>query len=212
MSGLEISQWLNWADQDYLASRSLLLRGFVLQGTILANTAIEKYIKTVLTLRSSPFPRGWRGHDVISLYELFASSGGAPKLNKDFLLDLGKAYTLRYPDDLEDGFNISLASIKVLTELDFTVHEIRSGFRITKQSGEVVKTRLDSLIAENSQELMDQNVAFGAIARSQAFGKPTNCLELRVTGGNILAAEYVAGPIPDDRKFNRAGLVPGAPS
>jgi hypothetical protein len=151
-------------------------------------------------------------HDVISLYESFKSSGGAPELNKDFLADLGKAYKLRYPDDLEDGFNISLASIKALTELDFTVHKIRSGFKITKQSGEVVKTRLDLLVTENDPELMDQNIAFGAIARSQAFSKPTNCLDLRVAGGNILTAEYVAGPIPDDRKFNCPGLVPGAPS
>jgi HEPN domain-containing protein len=61
MSGIEVSQWLNWADQDYLASRSLLLRGYVLQGTIVANTAIEKYIKAVLMLRGIPFPKGWKG-------------------------------------------------------------------------------------------------------------------------------------------------------
>jgi hypothetical protein len=58
---------------------------------------------------------------------------------------------------------------------------------------------------------MDQNIAFGTITRAEASGEPTNCMELRVAGGNILAAGYVAGPIPDDRKFNRPGLVPGAP-
>ncbi|HEY1757857.1 MAG TPA: hypothetical protein VGG72_20980 [Bryobacteraceae bacterium] len=57
MSALEVVQWLNWADQDYLAARSLLARAFLLQGAILANTAIEKYIKAVLTHRAFHFLR-----------------------------------------------------------------------------------------------------------------------------------------------------------
>jgi hypothetical protein len=96
----------------------------------------------------------------------------------------------------------------MLTELDSTSHAIRSGFSLKKQSGEVVITRLDKLVSTQSPELMDQNVAFGATTRSQAFSKPTSCFELRVLqGGNIMSAEYIAGPIPDDRKFNSEGLV-----
>ena len=157
MSALEVLQWVNWADQDYLAARSLLIRGYILQGTILANTAIEKYIKAVLTLRNIPFPKGWRGHDVLSLYESFELSG-APVLNENFLRDLGKAYKLRYPDDLDEGFNISLASTKLLVELDCTAHAIRNGFNFNKQSGEAVVTRFDQLVAKHSTELMDRTL------------------------------------------------------
>jgi hypothetical protein len=128
-------------------------------------------------------------------------------------LDLGKAYKLRYPDDLDEGFSISLAGVKMLTELDTSSHAIRSGFSLRNQSGQAVITRLDQLASMQSPELLDQNVAFGPTTRSQIFSKPTPCFELRVLqGGNIMSVEYVAGPIPDDRKFNLEGMLPGPPS
>jgi hypothetical protein len=120
----------------------------------------------------------------------------------------GVAYKLRYPDNLEDGFNISLAGVKMLTELDGTAHAIRSGFALRKQSGEAVVTHFDQLVTAQDPELMNQNVAFGTTTRAQAFSKPTSCFELRVlSGGQIMSVEYTAGPIPDDRKFNLEGLT-----
>lgn len=212
MSGIEVVQWLSWADQDYLAARSLLSRDYILQGTILANTAIEKYIKAVLTYRQKAFPKGWKGHDVMALYQSFQSSGRAPAVNEGFLRDLGKAYKLRYPDDLNDGFNISLAGIKVLTELDSTVYAIRNGFVINR-AGKSAGTKLDHLIATQGPELVERNVAFGTTARSQVVNTPTACFELRVlNGGEIMSLEYTAGPIPDDRLFDRPGLVPTHPA
>jgi hypothetical protein len=101
----------------------------------------------------------------------------------------------------------------MLTELDFSVHAIRTGFRLMKQSGEAVTTRLDELIATQSHDLLDQNTSFGATTRAQAFSKPTNFFLLRVlSGGTVLSFEYTAEPIPDDGKFNLDGLLPGAPS
>jgi HEPN domain-containing protein len=207
-SAVQVLQWLNWADQDYVAARLLLLRGYLLQGAILANTAIEKYLKAVLTHRSIPFPKGWKGHDVLSLYEAF-KSGGAPNLNEDFLRDLGKAYKLRYPDDLAIGFNISLVTVKLLTEFDTTAHLVRRGFTFKKPSGEAVVTRFDELLAEKNSELVDQNVGFGNALKSELFSHATACFELRVMpDGNVMTAEYTAGPISDDHRFNLEGLVP----
>jgi HEPN domain-containing protein len=110
--GIQVAHWLAWADRDYLAARDLLLRRFVLQGATLANTAIEKYLKAALVVKNISFRNS---HDVVALHQQLKSN--APKLpavNTAFLGLLVKAYKLRYPDDLPVGFNIALASAKIL--------------------------------------------------------------------------------------------------
>jgi hypothetical protein len=42
-----IANWLRWADDDHIAARQLLLDYLLVQGAALANTAIEKYFKTI---------------------------------------------------------------------------------------------------------------------------------------------------------------------
>jgi len=80
--GAQVAQWLAWADEDYLAARALLLRGFVLQGTILANTAVEKYLKTALLAKNIQFRNS---HDVSALHKrLQASAPGLPPINTTF--------------------------------------------------------------------------------------------------------------------------------
>src|ERR1700675_161412 len=113
----DAAQWLRWADQDYLAARNLLLHGLVVQGCGPATTAIEKYLKTVLLMKSIGFPRGNRGHNVVLLYEKLMSAGLDLGLNLGFLALLVKAYGLRYPDDLKPGFNIVLEQTKIIAEL-----------------------------------------------------------------------------------------------
>jgi HEPN domain-containing protein len=128
-------QWLAWADEDYLAARALLLRAFVLQGTMLANTSIEKYIKAALVACGVPFRNT---HDVTALCESLKSSGTVAAVNASFLKNLGKAYKLRYPDDLPVGFNIALAQVKVLAEMDATVHALRKGFTLQRTDGHTI--------------------------------------------------------------------------
>jgi HEPN domain-containing protein len=204
--GIQVIQWLRWADEDYLAARALLLRAFVLQGTILANTSIEKYIKAALVIRGVTFRNT---HDVTALYEALNSSGTVAVVNGDFLRVLGKAYKLRYPDDLRAGFNIALAQVKVLTETDATVHALRKGFTFKRTDGKTVTTKLDSLLAAKDQTLTEKNAAFGSCTRAGVFANPTHCYELRVLGGgNILEATYEADPIPDDGIFDAEGIKP----
>ena len=118
--------WLRWADSDYLAARYLLLGRMVVQGCVLANTAIEKYLKALHAHLELPISRS---HAVEALYaELKNSAKSTVTLNQSFLRVLQKAYRLRYPDDLPDGFNISLNHMKVLAELDRTVFAISRAF------------------------------------------------------------------------------------
>lgn len=155
--GIEVAQWLSWADEDYLAARGLLLRDFVLQGTILANTAIEKYLKAALVARKVKFGNT---HDVVGLYEALRSSGSVAPPNQTFLKTLCKAYKLRYSDRLPAGFNISLAQAKVLAEIDSTAHVLRKGFVFVRTDGREFKTKLDIQLEQGQAALLDRNAAF----------------------------------------------------
>jgi HEPN domain-containing protein len=203
------AQWLRWADQDYLGARSLLLRGLLVQGSGLSNTAVEKYLKTVLTLKQVTFPRGWRGHDVVFLYEQLAAAGVDLHLNKAYLKILVKAYTTRYPDDLEVGFNIVLEQVKMLAELDATVHRIRKGFEL-KEGDRTRQTTIDGLLERKDLELLDRNCAFGTYSRADLFAGPSHIYELRILPNETpLEAMYLAQDIKDDGRFDLEALKPG---
>ena len=49
--GVKLLGFLKNAYEDYLASRTLLNHNLIVQGAILANTAIEKYFKAILTFK-----------------------------------------------------------------------------------------------------------------------------------------------------------------
>jgi hypothetical protein len=205
----DAAQWLRWADQDYLAARDLLLHELIAQGCGLATTAIEKYLKTVLLMKSIGFPRGNRGHNVVLLYEKLVSSGIELGLNLEFLTLLVKAYGLRYPDDLKPGFNIVLEQTKVIAELDTTVHKIRKGFQFKQQNGNRPMT-LEALVEAKNEQLLDRNCVIGSTSRRDLFLGPTHVYELRVLpNGAALEATYETQGIADDGKFDAEALRPG---
>lgn len=198
--------WLGWADKDYVAARRLLLNAYLPQGAALANTALEKYLKTLLLLVGHKIPRS---HDIVSLCEFLASP--LPSLNTvdgNFLKLLSKAYRLRYPDNLEIGFSISLAQPKLLVELDKTVHHIRKGFKFERSSGRPIQTWIDRLIETSDLDLLDKNCYFSNAQRAAVFNQLPNFYEMRVVAEeNILEAYYQAN-IPDDEDFPLDGLRP----
>jgi HEPN domain-containing protein len=59
--------WLGWADKDYVAARRLLLNAYLPQGAALGNTALEKYLKTLLMILGKKVPRS---HDVVALLRI----------------------------------------------------------------------------------------------------------------------------------------------
>ena len=90
--------WLGWADKDYVAARRLLLNAYLPQGAAMANTALEKYFKTLLMFVGKEIPRS---HDIVFLREsILASFPNLKDVDGNFLKVLGKAYRLRYPDNL----------------------------------------------------------------------------------------------------------------
>jgi len=201
-----IINWLGWADNDYLAARSLLSDHFIVQGGILSNTAIEKYLKTIFLIEGQNFPKE---HDVPKLYENLVSQKRNLGLNKEYLNLLFKCYKMRYPDDLETGYNIALNETKLLAELDFTVHKIRKGFNF-QVNGKPIKTKLDLLLDRKEENLLKDNCYFGTADRQELFERNCHWYELRVLGkNNIMEATYQSTGIDDDGKFDLIGLKPG---
>jgi HEPN domain-containing protein len=196
--------WLGWADKDYLAARRLLLNAYLSQGAALANTAVEKYLKTLYMIIGRKAPRS---HDIVALYEsVLEDFGNLQELNVTFLKVLRNVYRLRYPDDLEVGFSVSLAQPKVLTELDRTVHHIRKGFAFRKVSGEPVESILDWMIKRNDTDLLDANCYFGSVQRVEVFEKLCNCFEMRVVEPDRILEAYYQARIADDGDLPLEGL------
>lgn len=165
---------------------------------MLANTAIEKYLKARLLERGENFGRV---HNVEKLYRSLEESGLAPSVDEGFLCVLGKAYQLRYPDELQNGFSLSLAQVKILTETDSTVFNLRKGFGVEWGCDCRVIMQLDQMIEKNTAELFDRNVAFGSAQRGALFEEPTCCFEFRKLDNGDLWKMQVVMPIADDGVF-----------
>lgn len=204
----KVMGWLNLADTDYLAARHLLLGHFLVQGGMLANTAIEKYFKMILEIRGIDLKnlrKGLKsGHEITGYYSHVKQDTNL-SLNEDFLSFLEKAYKLRYLDNLETGFNIFLNQSKMLACLDRTVYEIRSGIIL---QGPKTSSRFDGWIENANPTLINLNHAFGTIAREDLFKVPSFCHEIRILSNQVpLEAEYLA-LVADDDIFNIEALKP----
>jgi len=207
----EILHWLGSADEDYLAARLLLLNGYLKQGTIFSNTAIEKYLKTIIFAFGDVIPKE---HDTLKLYGIVSAK--APELkviNVGFLLLLSKAYHVRYTDQLPIGYNIHLDQIKLLAELDRTVFILRKDFKFqTKgQTGDKkIITRLDVEAEENNPVFLDKNIAFGDYDPIQLFKEKTTWLSLLVyEAHNIIEGMGDNEGTLDDGKFDIVGIKQG---
>jgi HEPN domain-containing protein len=164
-----------------------LLNGLVVQASGLANTAIEKYLKAVFSFSGLQVPH-W--HNPLKLYEAILSAQSSTlKLNREFLGLLHKAYTIRYPDDLKEGFNVALNQAKILAELDRSVLEITSRFRFVA-NGKPIPMLLDKAATNEDKQFLDKNVALDPSQAKPLFSETSNSYEIRIYKGNLLEASY----------------------
>src|SRR6185437_116377 len=177
-----ILHWLTWADTDYLGARRLLMDGLLLQGAILSNTAIEKYLKALIALHGEKIV--WI-HDPLQIYKTLREQGSSLLLNESFLELLGKSYEMRYPDDLKDGYNIVLSQALLLDALDQTVKSITNGVTFGNAEG-IAKRKLDLLVEQHAPQLVLLNTALGSIARDTLLDQPSLVFECRFLNGNYL--------------------------
>jgi HEPN domain-containing protein len=199
-------QWVTWADNDYISARQLLLNNLLVQGAAFSNTAIEKYFKAIFIIKGLKVPRT---HNIMNLFQTLKGVT-ALKLNEEYLNLLFKLYRLRYPDDLEVGYNIAINKPKLLVELDYTVETVRSGFDFKEQSKKEVTTALDQRKKDGDPSLTTDNCYFDKADRNELFARNSANYEFRVLdNGTFLEAYYESAGVPDDNKFDVIGLKPG---
>lgn len=204
----EIIAWLGLADNDYIASRALLMDGHLLPGAVLANSAVEKYFKTVHRIKNLRFnQRGNKAHNLLNLYKSLKNNITKFDLNENYLNFLTRAHKLRYPDKLEKGYSIALSLAKTIVGLDEIVFKIRS--RIQLRGGDR-RYKFDVLIDDGHQPLLQWNHVFGQTKRVDLFKNPLSCYEMRVLiNGEWMEANYIAQVI-DDENYDLDGIRPGS--
>jgi HEPN domain-containing protein len=203
---LDTLGWIRWAETDYLAARLLLLTdGLLVQGAALANTTIEKFLKALFSHSKLPTPRG---HDVEKLYEDLKSEvpGCKVDLNVEFLRWITKSYSLRYPDDLEEGFNLSINQVKLLSQLDRSVQEIGIHLDIDLR-GTKQRQVLDLKRENNDPRYFDRNVAVFPTFAENRFADQSECYEITVHQQMLIEAFYRTVKTPDDLSFDKVGLA-----
>ncbi len=114
---------------------------------------------------------------------------------------LFKLYDLRYPDNLLQGFSIGIDRTRLLTELDFTVFEIRKGFKIVNPFGPIQST-VEELLALKDVRLLEKNCYFGNSDRATLFAEDAPRYAMRVIApGFLIWAKYTTLGVPDTPNF-----------
>ncbi len=205
----DILHWLAAADEDYIAARLLLMNGFLKQGAMLSNTAIEKYLKTLLFYADMKIPKT---HDTLKIFnEMGDEATKITSINKGFVSFLAKSYKLRYVEELPIGYNIHLDQIKILAELDRTVFVIRKNLKFETLDGKSISTRIDFLIEQKDATLLGKNTCFGDYAKDLLFKEKSRWLSLLVYGDhNIIEGIGEIDGTLDDGKFDIVGIRQGS--
>jgi HEPN domain-containing protein len=205
-SVIETLLWLRWADSDYQSARLLLLQGLLVQGAAFADTAIEKYLKSLFAHQGLPIPRS---HEVATLYQAVkAKTGSDLDLNESFLRLLEKAYKLRYPDDAKDGFNIALNQVRLLVELDRTVKKIIERFSIVRADrDEKILLIMERAMQNNEASILIKNISLDPSLGPQLFSNPSHSYDLRRHKGQIYETNYVTKMVIDGSNFEIEGFA-----
>lgn len=192
---------------DYIASRVLLNSESLVQGAILASTAVEKYFKAVLAFRGNEN----HGHlkkahfNAVKSFDsrLYAS------LNEDFLLLLQKAYQLRYTDDLQLGFNLVIAQREFLAELDHTAITLQESFHLQVDGKDACLAYHQGKNQADNRLLANNYIAAGVTKKKFISSGPQRVYEIRKCAlRGVLEANYFSEIRVSDAKFLRMALVP----
>lgn len=194
--------------EDYISARILINKMKLIQGCILANTAIEKYFKALMEAQGTG---AFGNHNLIKQLRFIKNQHPRiyKKLNIDFLKQLTEIYKVRYIDDLKSGYNFAIIQSKYLAELDYTYSllepSIRVGYKNQKQS----KTKYEIAIEKKDTDLYQSNYILTKTDKKTFIEMPCNITEFRLLpNGVFLETLYVANTVKDDNKFNYRALMP----
>lgn len=202
----EVVDYLNVAYQDYLAARVLLNADLLVQGSILASTAIEKYLKAILFIHGTKR----KGHLKKAYFQSlrYIDTKLWSTLNIEFIELLQKLYSLRYLDSLTRNFNAVIIAREFLAELDFTAISMQSRFGI-ENDGIAVKMKYHSdLQAREPKLFLNNHVLLNLQKQEFISSSPQsvyavrNCPDL-----GLIEVTYTTENFVSDGCFRRPGLI-----
>lgn len=125
---------LRTAYNDYIAARVLLNRNYTMQGVILASTAIEKYLKTVIAMHTGKVSHIHMDRFDMLKDEFMKTGYGVlfERVDKQFLNILYKGYRFRYYDNIKEPTTIGFFKNQFLGELDGAIELLERLFILTK--------------------------------------------------------------------------------
>lgn len=187
--------------QDYIASRVLLRKGLLLQGAVLASTAVEKNFKAFLAAKGIQAFGHLSDWSSTRLKQLASEL----ELNADFLLLLQIVYRTRYLDDVKEPVSFSIERLKCLVELDWTVHKLRSAVEFRR--GNEPASPYKSAIAERREELCSENFIVDGIAKDEFLRRPDVAESFYIDKSLEIISCRTTGWIPKDRaSFSCPGI------
>ena len=163
-NNLQAQYMIMQAYDDYLASRFLLNNNFGMQGSILASTSIEKYLKAILIVLKGEFAKVHLDNFIKLKSQFDDTEYGIifDYIDRVFFDILGKAFTFRYYDNIIDPQTIGFFINQFLGELDFTVHLFENLFRCDI-GGKEWKSPYKRAIDEKLKNLFDCNYILNKI-------------------------------------------------
>lgn len=185
---LKLLGFLRNAYDEYLASRILFNHDLILQASILANTAIEKYFKAILIFKGDKIKHS---HNIkgmllsiknfdVKLYD---------NLDLDFINLLHSCYTLRYIDSAPENFKIIMRKKKTLAELDYIVYLIHDKIFIGDEINKKSQYQIDK--EANRIELIKNNYIFGNVSKEDFLQGTEDVHEFHIDGSkNFVEIKY----------------------
>jgi len=204
-----ILNFLGVGYRDYLAARTLLNNDLTLEGTIMASTAVEKYFKAVIALRGNTTS----GHLNAALLNNVKNYD--PKLyrgsNESFLLLLKKVYILRYFENLEPDFSLSIRTRHVLAQLDEVVNVLEGKFAF-HQNGKLLERTYHHDRATKAPPLFTNNHVLQGIPKITFLTGEETVYEMRNHPTMGLIEVVYRTTAPPSTNFLGEGLKPGGSS
>lgn len=185
---------------DYLAARVLINASLLPQGAVLASTALEKYLKGVMAVNGNAS----HGHLKKAHWESLKnySKDLYNACNLDFLRLCQKSYRLRYLDDVPNGYNLVIAQLEFLFELDKTVENFESIIA----EGERPRV-YEGFKRMQKPELFLNNVILGGPKSASAQANYQHVYEVRSSGTDLVEIRYESNGAETRPGFLREGLV-----
>lgn len=205
--GQKTADFLNIAYKDYLAARVLFNAQLPVQGAVLASTAVEKYFKAILAFCGNECHGHLKKAHFNAVKNFDAQLSAA--FNAEFITLLQLAYRLRYQDDLEENFNLVIASREFLAELDYTAITIQENFRLQQNGKEAILMYHEDKRRNDPRLLLNNHISAQIDKQTFISAEPQLVYEIRKCPlRGFIEVSYLAVQQPSDGKFMRAGLAP----